>query len=118
MGISTPAVTVNFTQSLKELTLPQLQALTEEDLTRYAMTIPSLTLLCTNRDFLIRECVDMASDNYTEANMGLRNRIMEDRQNLLQTADSFSRKSQEFEANLIALRPLSRVYSTLDSRLL
>lgn len=116
--MATPEVKVDFTQRLKDLTLPQLQALTEEDLTRYAMAIPHLTLLCTSRDMLIRECVDIASDNYAGANMGMRDRIMEDRQNLLQTADWFYRKSHEFQANLAALRPLTRVHSTLDNRLL
>lgn len=107
--MSAPTVRVDFTSKLKELPIAQLQALTEDDLNRYALAIPGLILLCTNRDLLVKECVGLASESYLGANMGLRDRIMEDRQSLLQAAESFNRKSQEFKSNLAALRPLSRV---------
>ena len=103
---------VDFTHILKAMTVTQLQALTEEDLNRYVLAIPDLILLCTSRDLMVKECVGLASERYSGANMGLSDRIMEDRQSLLQAAESFNRQSQEFKSNLVALRPLSRVLPT------
>jgi hypothetical protein len=104
-----PQIHIDFKQKLSELSTAQLQSLTEEDIKAYALTIPQLTLLNTNRDMLLKECADLASTNNTDANLNIRDRILEERTTALAETEQWSKLAKEFTDNLTVLKPLTRV---------
>ena len=114
-SLSRPGVHIDFKPRLKELGLERVQALTEEDVTTYALTVPQVTLLYANRNMLLKECAQLASKVHVDTNVLIRDRIVEERKATLAEAEAIDKKTQEFNENLLTLRSLTRVLTSQTS---
>ena len=104
---------VDFSDRLRELSSAQLQAMSEDDITAYALTVPQLTAMYITRDKLLKDCADMASTNHAEENIAVRDDIIRDREESVRLAEENEKLRKTLAEKTEAYGKLRKVSGTV-----